>query len=215
MHLRLKTLDETFNWKTSWDNLDDTIEIFLDATIVLNFEPYRRRVDSVFREMPMSSRGFGFDLERTKGIRDSFEHSINRIYVRASGRANWETKLHAVKILAHIGLCILELCSPTRPLWQTELLNDHLAEDMLTDALLPLCHSLAKTEGARRLSDEDLVEDMLELDRRRSSIPEAMEGLDGVLSVIRDPESLVSKASKRAKVAAISKMTYVIDLTED
>ena len=128
---------------------------------------------------------------------------------------SWEIKLYAVKILAYIGLCILELCSPTRPPWQNELLSDHLAEDMLTDAMLSLCHSLAKTEGLKRLFDEDLVEDILELDRRRSRIPEAMEGLDGVLSVIRDPESFGSKASKRAKVAAISKMTHVIDLTED
>ncbi|PMD35954.1 hypothetical protein L207DRAFT_569355 [Hyaloscypha variabilis F] len=213
MHLRLKTLEKMFDWKTSWDNLDDTIEIFVDTTVVLNFEHYRRKIDSAVRITPMYS--MNIDLEWEKKIRDSFEHIISRIFVRASGRANWETKLHAVKILAHIGLCILELCSPTRPPWQTELLNDHLAEDMLTDAMLSLCHSLAKTEEARRLSDEDLVEDMLELDRRRSCIPEAMEGLDGVLSVIRDPESLVSKASKRAKVAAISKMTHVIDLTED
>ena len=86
---------------------------------------------------------------------------------------------------------------------------------MLTDAMLSICHSLAKTEGAQRLSDEDLVADINEMDARRSGIPEAMEGLNAVLAAIRDPKPLSSKAAKRAKVAEVSRTTDVIDLTDE
>jgi hypothetical protein len=120
-----------------------------------------------------------------------------------------------MKILAKIGLYILELFSPARPLWQNELFADHISEDMLMDAMLTICHSLAKTDGIKRLSDEDLLDDMKELDVRQSQLSEVMEGLDGVLSIIRDPGALGFKASKRAKVAALSKTTHVIDLTDD
>jgi hypothetical protein len=116
--------------------------------------------------------------------------------------------------MAQIGLQILELLSPTRPQWQNELFSDHLSEDMLTDAMLAICHSLAKADGVGRLMrDEDLMRDLEEMETRRSTMPEVMEGLDGVLSLIRDPDSLGSKASKRAEVAVISKTTRVIDLT--
>jgi hypothetical protein len=36
-----------------------------------------------------------------------------------------------------------------------------------------------------------------------------------VLNVIRDPDLLTSKGSKRAKVAAIPETAHVIDLTND
>jgi hypothetical protein len=85
---------------------------------------------------------------------------------------------------------------------------------MLTDAMLAICHSLAKTDDAGRLmGDEDLMRDLGELDTRRSTMPEVMEGLDSVLSLIRDPYCLTSKASKRAEVAEISKTKRVVDLT--
>ena len=85
----------------------------------------------------------------------------------------------------------------------------------MTDVMLSFCYSLAKTEGVKRLSDDDLLDDLKELDNRRSNVPEAMEELDCVLDVIRDPEFLGSNASKLAKVATVSKTTYVIDLTDD
>jgi hypothetical protein len=213
MRLRLKTHYSDCNWESSWDNLDDTIALFVDSSIPMKFDHYLRKIDSTVVAMPFYS--CYNSLEQTKKIRHCFEHTITRILVRASGRACWETKLNAIKILAKIGLYILELFSPARPQWQNELFADHISEDMLTDAMLTISYSLAKTDGANLLTDEDLMDDMMELDSRRSNIPEAMDGLDGVLSVIQDPESLGSKASKRAKVAAISKTTHVIDLTDD
>ena len=86
---------------------------------------------------------------------------------------------------------------------------------MLTDAMLAICHALAKSDEVKRLRDEDLLRDLEELDNRRSTMPEVMEGLDCVLSLIRDPDSLGSRALKRAKSAASSKTTHLIDLTDD
>jgi len=86
---------------------------------------------------------------------------------------------------------------------------------MLTDAMLAICHALVKSDEVERLRDEDFMRDLEELDTRRSTMPEVMEGLDSVLSLIRDPDSLGSKASKRAKSAASSKTTHLIDLTDD
>jgi hypothetical protein len=37
---------------------------------------------------------------------------------------------------------------------------------MLTGVLLSFCYSLAKMEGVERLSDEDLLDDLKELDNR-------------------------------------------------
>lgn len=49
---------------------------------------------------------------------------------------------------------------------------------MLTDVMLSFCYSLAKMEGVKRLSDDDLLDELKELDNRRSNVPEAMEELD-------------------------------------
>lgn len=91
----------------------------------------------------------------------------------------------------------------------------HLSKDILTDVMLSFCDSLAKMEVVKRLSDDDLLNELKELDNRRSNVPEVMEELDCVLDVIRDPEFLGSNASKLAKVATVSKTTHVIDLTDD
>ena len=101
------------------------------------------------------------------------------------------------------------------PSYHIEIFGDHLSEDLVTDAMISICHSLGKTDGVKYISDEALLDDLVELDNKRTNIPEAMEGLNGVLSVIRDPESLGPKDSKRAKVAASSKTTHVMDLTDD
>ncbi len=116
--------------------------------------------------------------------------------------------------MAQIGLQILELLSPTRPQWQNEIFSGHLSEDMLTDAMLAICHALTKTDDAGRLiRDGDLMCYLEEMDYRRSTLPEVMEGLDCVLTLIRDPNSFGSRASTRTKVAASSRTTRVIDLT--
>jgi hypothetical protein len=213
MRLRLKTYYSDCNWESSWDNVDDTIALFVNSSIPMKVDHYLRKVESTVVAMPFYS--CYNSVQQTMKIRHCFEHTITRILVCASGRACWETKLNAMKILAKIGLYILELFSPARPLWQNELFADHISEDMLMDAMLTICHSLAKTDGIKRLSDEDLLDDMKELDVRQSQLSEVMEGLDGVLSIIRDPGALGFKASKRAKVAALSKTTHVIDLTDD
>jgi hypothetical protein len=196
---------------SSWENLDDTIALFLDPSIPLNFDHYLRKIDRTVIRIPFIRYGTEWSME----VRHCFEHTITRILVRASGRACWETKLNALKVMAQIGLQILESLSPTRPQWQNDIFSDHLSEDMLTDAMLAICHALAKSDEVKRLRDEDLMSDLEELDTRRSTMPEVMEGLDGVLSLIRDPDSLGSKASKRAKFAPVSKTTHLIDLTDD
>jgi hypothetical protein len=211
MHLRLISHNRGRHWDSSWENLDDTIALFLDPSIPLNFDHYLMKINSKVTTVPFVQ----YATELSTEVRHCFEHTITRILVRASGRACWETKLNALKVMAQIGLQILELLSPTRPQWQNDIFSDHLSEDMLTDAMLAICHALAKSDEVKRLRDEALMRDLEELDNRRSTMPEVMEGLDGVLSLIRDPDSLGSKASKRAKIAPVSKRTHLIDLTDD
>jgi len=211
MHLRLSSHNRGRHWDSSWENLDDTIALFLDPSIPLNFDHYLMKINSKVTTIPF----IRYATELSTEVRHCFEHTITRILVHASGRACWETKLNALKVMAKIGLQILEFLSPTRPQWQNEIFSDHLSEDMLTDAMLAICHALVKSDEVERLRDEDFMRDLEELDTRRSTMPEVMEGLDSVLSLIRDPDSLGSKASKRAKSAASSKTTHLIDLTDD
>ncbi|PMD19023.1 hypothetical protein NA56DRAFT_647476 [Hyaloscypha hepaticicola] len=210
MLLRLRSHTRDPHYDSSWEYLDDTIALFLAPSIPLKFDHHLRKIDKTVTTIGFLRYGMVCSTE----FRHDFEHTITRVLVRASGRACWETKLNALKAMAQIGLQILELLSPTRPQWQNEIFSDHLSEDMLTDAMLAICHSLAKADDVGRLmGDEDLMRDLEEMDIRRSTMPEVMVGLDGVLSLIRDPDSLDPRASKRAKVKAFSKTTRVIDLT--
>jgi hypothetical protein len=211
LHLRIDIRNRIALWATSWDNLDDTIELFVDSSLPVNFDHYLRKIESAVSEVGP----YYFGPDQTQKLRHSFEHSIMRITARASGRACSETKLNALRTLAKVGLKIGEWFDLQRPQWQKEVFADHISEDMLTDAIMAICQSLAKTNALNCLSDQGLLDDLKELDSRRAKIPEAMEGLDAVLNVIRDPDLLTSKGSKRAKVAAIPETAHVIDLTND
>jgi hypothetical protein len=153
--------------------------------------------------------------EMPKKFRKCVDHSIARILMRVSGRACIETKLNALEALTKIGLRIMKCASLARPPWHNATFADHLSEDSVTDAMMSICHSLAKLGRVEAVLEQDWLNDMKELDNRRTKIFEAMEGLDAVLSVLQDPGLLSSKNSKRAKVATISKITHVIDLTDD
>ena len=97
IRLRLSTRYSDKNWGSSWDHLEDTLELFMDRTIPVNFDHYLSKIDSVVLNLPFYNLGF----EKSKKIRHSMEHTISRVLARASGQARWETKLNAIKILAN------------------------------------------------------------------------------------------------------------------
>jgi len=83
MRLRITVREMAFNWKTSWNNLDDTVELFLDNSITLNFEHYRRKIDTTVRNIPIWM--YRIDQEYAKRIRDTFEYTISCIFACALG----------------------------------------------------------------------------------------------------------------------------------
>jgi hypothetical protein len=111
MLLRLRSHNRDPHLDSSWDNLDDTIAIFSDPSIPLNFDHYLRKIDIKV----MTRLAIRCGMEWSTKDQHCFEHTITRVLVRASGRACWETKLNALNVMAKIGLQILELLSPTRP----------------------------------------------------------------------------------------------------
>jgi len=99
--------------------------------------------------------------------------------------------------------------------WQRQIFNDHISEDSLTDAMMNICHSLVEAGEVKALSDQELLDDLEKLDKLRGQIPEAFDGLDAVLHIIRDLDQLSSGPWKRAKALTAANSKDVIDLTDD
>lgn len=104
---------------------------------------------------------------------------------------------------------------PSHPPWHAHIFDDHITEDAVTDTLLTILHSLSAKDWKIAMEDEVFISDIEEIEARRSLLPEALEGMGALVSVIRDPRHLVSKERKREEVVEALKDRLLIDLTDD
>lgn len=130
--------------------------------------------------------------------------SISQVTRHASSRAYVETKVNAFRLLTMLGLWMLEWTGQYE--WHKETFNEASA-DALTDAMRTICHWLGKDGRTKMFSDQVLLDDLQELDKRREYIQDSVLGLDAVLSVVH-------KTDKSA-ITNPPEASDVIDLTDD
>ncbi|KAE8448630.1 hypothetical protein EG329_009055 [Mollisiaceae sp. DMI_Dod_QoI] len=209
---------ETSRFEGANDILDEVIALFPDRSTPLQPQHILRQLDKeIFDYLQLASYGHWIPPEpgAARRIRKNIDRSISQVSKQASRGTRVEVKLSALKILTEIGLRMVEWCHSTHPQWHRTIFQDHLSEDSLTDSMLLICHSLNKSDWIKVMEDQSFLDDMRELDARRLEIPESMEGLDPILSIIRDPEHETSKSSRRTIAAAPVAIENIIDLTDD
>ncbi|KAL2070616.1 hypothetical protein VTL71DRAFT_13642 [Oculimacula yallundae] len=201
------------SWLVCRDTLDDLLEMLVDSSVPIACDRFLWKVESVFLSAEIDGRN-GYDRQKpTRQVRAAVDRNI--CYVLGLARKGcMETKLNAFKVLAKIGQKMVKWMSPGLPEWKLEAFRDHLSEDSLTDAMMAICNSIVKMGGVKALSSQEL-EVVYQLDKLRG--PEAFEGLDSVLAVIRDPSKMGTRAEKRMNSLTVlkSKDKTVIDLTDD
>ncbi|KAH7354942.1 hypothetical protein BKA65DRAFT_394657 [Rhexocercosporidium sp. MPI-PUGE-AT-0058] len=205
------------NYDPSWfkcrDALDDLLEMLVDGSTPLECDRHLWKVDFVLQSAEIDGMNVYSRQNPAKEARAVVDRNIANLL--ALGRKGcMETKLNTFKILAKIGMKMVGWMSPGLPKWRLDVFKDQMSEDSLTDAMMVICDSIVKMDGINALSDQELGI-VNQLDVLRTPIPEAFEGLDGVLNVIRDPTKLGTRDEKRLRSLVALKDKTVIDLTDD
>lgn len=157
LRFRLNVRYDIIRWGSSWDNLDDTIEALVGSSMPVEFDPYLRRVQHL---IPTRDIIWYPGVVTARKLRKFVDGCIQRILIPSSRRSCPDTKLNALKTLAKFGLIILESLSSQLPPWIDDwtAFIDHLSEDAITGAMMAICHSLAKMDGVKSLSDQQLLD---------------------------------------------------------
>ncbi|KAL5329857.1 hypothetical protein ACEPPN_003377 [Leptodophora sp. 'Broadleaf-Isolate-01'] len=201
------------SWFKCRDALDDVLEMLVDGSVPLACDRYLWKADSVLHSAGIDGTNVYDRQKPAKEARTAVDRNV--AYVLALARKGcMETKLNAFKTLVKIGMKMAEWMSPGLPKWKLDVFKDQMSEDSLTDAMMVICDSIVKMGGIKALSNQELAI-VNQLDVLRAPMPEAFEGLDAVLDVIRDPTKMGTRDEKRVKSLTVLKNKTVIDLTDD
>lgn len=202
-------------WGTCLPALNAVLTMFPDRSQPLQTKFILEEIDLTL-ELSSQFKDSYIRGDFRKSVSGCIESNLSRATQHSTRGTSVEVKLSALNLLVEIGLRIVEWCHNSRPPWQRHLFQDHIAEDSMMDSMMFILSSLRKLDWIKVMKYQKLLDNITELDERRSLIPESMEGLDAVLDIIRDPEHNVSKSSRRSKVVIdLSKEENVIDLTDD
>ena len=217
MVLRWEKHGHSENLTGSITKLDLLLDSFQDRSVIADsrFLGFVERSMSILLRASHSGIYYPSDRHHLVQVRYSIDRAASRISKRASRTSSLKTRLAALEILSEVALRILEPMHPSRPYWHKALFQDNNTEGAVTEAMMAILRSLSKDEWDEMLKAERFHDDLREICLRQRELPDALIGLDAVLRTIQDPEHLRMRESKRAKVATVSKVANVIDLTDD